>query len=78
VFLSIAGRTGTMDPIRAPTVVQVYDFKDHRVRTLGKLGFVVGPFGAIRFLTVSRDGRWALASHVDHWDRDILVVDHFR
>ena len=78
VFLSIAGRTGTMDPIRAPTVVQVYDFKDHRVRTLGKLGFVVGPYGATRFLTVSRDGRWALASHVDHWDRDILVVDHFR
>jgi hypothetical protein len=30
------------------------------------------------FLTASRDGRWALAPHVDRWDRDILVVDNFR
>ena len=40
--------------------------------------FRVGPYGANRFLTVSRDGSWAVASHVDRWERDILVVDRFR
>jgi hypothetical protein len=45
---------------------------------IGQLGFMIGPFGAPRFLAVSRDGRWALASHVDRWERDILVLDGFR
>ena len=58
--------------------VQIYDFKDHRTRTIGELGFVVGPSGSSRFLTVSRDGRWALASHVDRVDRDIMVLNDFR
>jgi hypothetical protein len=58
------------------------------VRRLRRLGlflvvlvlpaFRVGPFGINHFLTPSRDGRWALAPHVDRWDRDILVVDNFR
>jgi hypothetical protein len=26
----------------------------------------------------SRDGRWALVSHVDSWERDILVADRVR
>ena len=34
--------------------------------------------GIFRVFTSSRDGRWALVSHVDSWERDILVADHFR
>jgi len=61
-----------------PDVLQFYDFAERRVRTLGELAFRVAPFGTNRFLTVSRDGRWVLAPHVDRWERDILVVDNFR
>jgi dipeptidyl aminopeptidase/acylaminoacyl peptidase len=66
------------DPSRGANTLQAYDFIDHRVRTIGQLAFVVGPVGTARFLTISRDGRWALASHVDRWERDILVLDGFR
>jgi Tol biopolymer transport system component len=59
-------------------VLQAYDFATRRVRTLADLAFRVGPVGSTHFLTASRDGRWALASHVDRWERDILVVDNFR
>ena len=78
VFVFVPGLGGAVDFARAPDVLQVYDFADRRIRTLGTLAFRVGPFGSNRFLTVSRDGSWAVASHVDRWDRDILVVDGFR
>jgi Tol biopolymer transport system component len=78
VFVFVPGLGGSVDFARAPDVLQVYDFADRRIRTLGTLAFRVGPFGSTRFLTVSRDGSWALASHVDRWERDILVVDRFR
>ena len=78
VFIFEEGLGGAVDFARAPDIVQIYDFADRRVHTLGTLAFRVGPFGADHFFTVSRDGRWALASHVDRWDRDILVVDNFR
>jgi len=29
-------------------------------------------------LTVSRDGRWALASVTDRWESDIMVADGVR
>lgn len=59
-------------------VLQFYGFANRRIQTIGQLGFLIGPFGAARFLAVSRDGRWALASHIDRWERDILVLDGFR
>jgi hypothetical protein len=59
-------------------VLQQYDFADHRIRTIARLGFLIGPYGVPRFLAVSRDGRWALASHIDHWERDIVAIDGFR
>jgi hypothetical protein len=67
-----------MDTSSSPSVLEMYDFAERRVRTLGELAFRIGPFGANHFLIVLRDGRWALASHVDRWDRDIQVVDNFR
>ena len=78
VFVFVPGLGGAVDFARAPDVLQVYDFADRRIRTLGTLAFRVGPFGASRFLTVSRDGNWAVASHGDRWERDIHVVDNFR
>jgi Tol biopolymer transport system component len=71
-------RLGVLDPSPAPDVVALYDFADHRVRPLGELNFRIAPFGTSRFLIASRDGRWALGAHVDHWDRDIMVIDNFR
>jgi len=67
-----AGSTGAAD------VLKVYDLAERRVRSLAELPFRVSPFGVTHFLTVSRDGRWALASHIVRWERDILVVDNFR
>jgi len=78
IFIFVAGRAGRIDPANGPVVVQLYDFQERRLRTLGDLRFIVGPFGASHFFTASRDGRWALASHVDRWDRDILLLDNFR
>ena len=72
----LAGRPSLGDDGR-PDVLQLYDFAERRVRTLGELAFQVASFGTDRFLTVSRDGRWVLAAHVDRWT-DILVVDDFR
>ena len=71
----VGEKTGPRD---APDTLQIYDFAERRVRPLGELAFRVGPYGVNHFLTVSRDGRWALVAHVDRWERDILVVDNFR
>jgi Tol biopolymer transport system component len=59
-------------------VLQQFDFADHRIRPIARLGFIIGPFGVPRFLAVSRDGRWALASHIDRWERDVMVLDGVR
>jgi Tol biopolymer transport system component len=59
-------------------IVAVYDIATERVHELGPLPFRVGPYGATRFFVVSPDGRWALASHVDSWNRDIFVLDNLR
>jgi hypothetical protein len=77
-ILFMAGPDATPDPSGAPDVLELYDFADHRTRTVGTLAFRVSPFGVNHFLTASRDGRWALASHVDRWDRNIFVVESFR
>jgi hypothetical protein len=77
-FVFTAGRADVDDATPGPALVQVYDFAEHGIRSRGELAFVVGPYGSTHFFTASRDGRWALASHVDRWDRDILVVDNFR
>lgn len=60
------------------SVLQQYDFRDRRIRTIARLGFPIGPFGVPRFLAVSGDSRWALASHIDNWERDIMVLDGLR
>jgi Tol biopolymer transport system component len=39
---------------------------------------LVGRGWVNRFLIVSRDGRWAVASHTERVERDIMVLDSFR
>jgi len=78
VFISVPRLDGPMGFNQAPDVLQHYDFSDGRIHTLGTFGFRVGPFASSHFLKVSPDGRWAVVSHVDRWDRDILVIDKFR
>ena len=59
-------------------MLQEYDFANHRIRTIARFGFLIGPYGVPRFLAVSRDGRWALANYTVRWERDVVVLDNFR
>jgi hypothetical protein len=61
-------------------VLEFYSVKDDRTRRLGELPFPVTSRGYSppRVLTVSPDGRWAVVSHMDHWERDIVLADNFR
>ena len=77
VFIADVARA-VDDASRGANTIQVYDFADRRAHAVGRLDFAVAQFGTGRFLTVSRDGRWALASHIDRWERDIFVLDGFR
>jgi hypothetical protein len=42
------------------------------------LPFRVTEIGDIGRITVSRDGRWALANQTERWEADIMMVDKFR
>jgi len=68
-------RATTADPVDA---LDLYSFADRRIHRLGELPFSVARYGVARLLTVSRDGRWALAAQIDRWERDILVADNVR
>ena len=56
--------------------IDVYRFSDQRVARVGRLGFPVS--GGFRSLTVSRDGRWALATKMVRFDSDLMRLDNFR
>jgi hypothetical protein len=74
----VTGGAGPSVASQAADVLAVYDFADHRVRELGELAVRVAPYGANRLLIASRDGHWAVASHIDSWDWDIMVLDKVR
>jgi hypothetical protein len=63
---------------RGRDVLAMLDTTTGRVRRLGELPFPVSPYGATRLLAVSRDGRWVIASHIDRWERDVMVLDNVR
>jgi DNA-binding winged helix-turn-helix (wHTH) protein len=66
----------TIEPER--DALDVYGFRDRVVRRLGALPFRFSRIAGLGGLTVSRDGRWALASVTDRWESDIMVVDGVR
>ena len=78
VTFIMARPIGFADASRDADVLAEYTFADRRVRRLGELPFRVGRGWVSRFLIVSRDGRWAVASHTERVERDIMVLDNFQ
>jgi hypothetical protein len=78
VFLT--GAPGLAPDPATPDALEFFSFNDGRTRRLGELPFPVisRGYSPPRVLTVSPDARWALVSHMDHWERDIVVADNFR
>jgi dipeptidyl aminopeptidase/acylaminoacyl peptidase len=76
VFVTGPAGVRTTTPLVADAL-DLYSFADRRVHRLGALPFSIARYGVRRVLTVSRDGRWALAAQIDRWERDILVADNF-
>jgi hypothetical protein len=56
--------------------IDVYRFSDRRVARAGRLGFRIP--GNFTHMTVSRDGRWALATKMVRFDADLMRLDNFR
>ena len=70
--------TGIVFVTREPDfdAIDVYRFSDRRVARVGRLGFRLP--GIFRHMTVSRDGRWALATKMVRFDSDLMRLDNFR
>jgi hypothetical protein len=56
--------------------IDVYRFGDRRVERMGRLGFRIPQI--YPHVTVSRDGRWALATKMVQFDADLMRLDNFR
>jgi hypothetical protein len=56
--------------------IDLYRFSDRRVARVGRLGFRIS--GNFTQLTASRDGRWALATHMVRFDADLMQLENFR
>ncbi|AMY08193.1 translocation protein TolB [Luteitalea pratensis] len=56
--------------------IDVYRFADQWVSRVGRLGFRIP--GIYTHMTVSRDGRWALATEMVRYDADLLLLDNFQ
>ena len=77
-FLWSVTDTGIVFVTREPDfdAIDVYRFSDQRVARLGRLGFRMP--GIFKQMTVSRDGRWALATEMVRFDSDLMLLDGFR
>jgi Tol biopolymer transport system component len=77
-FLWSVTDTGIVFVTREPDydAIDVYRFSDQRVARVGRLGFRISAHD--RNMTVSRDGRWALATKMVRFDSDLMLLDHFR
>jgi Tol biopolymer transport system component len=72
---SLAGRD--LDDARTETIMR-YDYLDRQVHRVATLRFPVAEVWRDRYFIVSRDGRHAMAGHIDRFERDIMVLDNFR
>jgi Tol biopolymer transport system component len=70
--------TGIVFVTREPDfdALDVYRFSDRRVVRAGRLGFRIA--GIYTHMSVSRDGRWALATKMERFDSDLMLLDNFR
>jgi hypothetical protein len=56
--------------------LDVYRFSERRVTRVGRLGFRIPRI--YRHMTVSRNGRWGLATEMVRFDSDLMLLDNFR
>ena len=56
--------------------IDAYRFSDQRTTRMGRLEFRIP--GIFTHMTVSRDGRWALATKMERFDTDLMLLDNFR
>ena len=56
--------------------IDMYRFEDRQVARIGRLPFRIP--GIYMNMTVSGDGRWALATKMVRFDSDLMRVDNFR
>jgi Tol biopolymer transport system component len=56
--------------------IDMYRFSDRQVVRVGRLGFRIPRI--FTHMTVSRDGRWALATQMVRYDSDLMLLDNFR
>lgn len=77
-FLWSVTQTGIVFVTREPDfdAIDVYRFSDQRVARAGRLGFRIP--ARYTHMTVSRDGRWALATNMVRFDSDLMRLDNFR
>ena len=77
-IVSVDASVGPITTSQAVDRLRLYPFAGGPPQLVRDLAFPVARCGSSRTLAVSHDGRWALSSHIDRWDRDILVIDGFR
>ena len=77
-FLWSVSETGIAFVTREPDfdAIDLYRSGDQRVTRAGRLGFRLP--GIYTHMTVSRDGRWALATNMVRFDADLMRLDNFR
>jgi hypothetical protein len=77
-FLWSVTATGIVFVTREPNfdALDMYRFSDRRVARLGRLGFRIP--STFTQMTVSREGRWALATEMVRFDTDLMLLDNFR
>ena len=77
-FLWAVTDTGIVFVTREPDVdaIDAYRFSDQRTTRMGRLDFRIP--GIFTHMTVSRDGRWPLATKMERFDTDLMRVDNFR
>ena len=77
-FLWSVTDTGIVFVTREPdfNAIDAYGFSDQKVSRVGRLGFRLP--GIYTQMTVSHDGRWALAAKMVRFDADLMRLDNFR
>ncbi len=77
-FLWAITESGIVFITREPDfdAIDVYRFSDRQVARSGRLGFRIP--GIFTHISVSRDGRWALATKMERSDSDLMLLENFR
>src|SRR5262245_8881527 len=77
-FLWAVTDTGIVFVTREPDfdAIDTYRFSDQRKTRVGRLEFRIP--GIFTNMTLSCDGRWALATKMERFDTDLMLLDNFR